>query len=174
MKRLSKKHITLIALSIVLVLTATVSVIYLNGDKIKAESSTTTEEITESAAETTTETTTESTTESTTVITTTQKPETTIKKSGTTTKKPTQVTTEKHTESGTVVYIVNGEKVYYPEWMAPPLSDEELEKDLTCPKCHKREGDGRNGTCVYFLKDMNCPECGKFVPAFTCHTCGEN
>ena len=28
------------------------------------------------------------------------------------------------------------------------------------------------GGCTRWIIDINCPECGKFVPANTCHTCG--
>ena len=29
------------------------------------------------------------------------------------------------------------------------------------------------GSCTRWIIDVNCPECGKFVPAYTCHTCGK-
>ena len=44
--------------------------------------------------------------------------------------------------------------------------------DPNCNHCGKKMGDGRNGTCVRWLSgDINCPNCGEFVPGNTCHTC---
>jgi hypothetical protein len=40
-----------------------------------------------------------------------------------------------------------------------------------CQTCHKKCGDGANGTCVHFIKACNCPNCGEYVEARTCHTC---
>ena len=41
-----------------------------------------------------------------------------------------------------------------------------------CQTCGKKCGDGRNGTCVQFVIDCNCPNCGEQVKAWTCHYCG--
>lgn len=40
-----------------------------------------------------------------------------------------------------------------------------------CQDCGKKLGDGRNGTCVQFVVADNCPNCGEYVEAWTCHTC---
>ena len=40
-----------------------------------------------------------------------------------------------------------------------------------CQTCHKPCGDGRNGTCVQFVIDCTCPNCGEQVKAWTCHYC---
>jgi len=40
-----------------------------------------------------------------------------------------------------------------------------------CQVCGKRNGDGTNGTCVQFVNDTYCPNCGHFAKANTCHTC---
>ena len=40
-----------------------------------------------------------------------------------------------------------------------------------CQTCHKLCGDGRNGTCVQFVLDCTCPNCGEQVKAWTCHYC---
>ena len=42
----------------------------------------------------------------------------------------------------------------------------------TCQDCGKKTGDGSNGTCAQFVNADNCPNCGKHVPSWTCHTCG--
>ncbi len=43
--------------------------------------------------------------------------------------------------------------------------------DNCCQTCGKLLGDGTNGTCCQFLRDKECPRCGEFVTAWTCHTC---
>ena len=40
-----------------------------------------------------------------------------------------------------------------------------------CQICHKKNGDGSNGTCVQFVNACYCPNCGEYVEANTCHTC---
>ena len=40
-----------------------------------------------------------------------------------------------------------------------------------CQTCGKKNGDGSNSTCVQFVNACNCPNCGKYVAANTCHTC---
>ncbi len=40
-----------------------------------------------------------------------------------------------------------------------------------CQTCGKKCGDGRNGTCVQFVLDCACPNCGKQVKAWTYHYC---
>ena len=41
-----------------------------------------------------------------------------------------------------------------------------------CQACGKKCGDGRNGTCVQFVINCTCPNCGEQVKAWTCHYCG--
>ena len=40
-----------------------------------------------------------------------------------------------------------------------------------CQKCGKPCGDGTNGTCAEFNVDIDCPNCGEHVNAWTCHSC---
>lgn len=40
-----------------------------------------------------------------------------------------------------------------------------------CQKCGKKTGDGSGGTCVEFINASNCPLCGEYVEARSCHTC---
>ena len=40
-----------------------------------------------------------------------------------------------------------------------------------CQTCGKKCGDGRNDTCVQFIIDCTCPNCGEQVKAWTCHYC---
>lgn len=40
-----------------------------------------------------------------------------------------------------------------------------------CQTCGKKCGDGSNGTCVQFVNACECPNCGKYVDSWTCHTC---
>ncbi len=42
-----------------------------------------------------------------------------------------------------------------------------------CQHCHKPCGDGTHGTCVRFVNACYCPICGKWVDAWTCHSCEE-
>lgn len=41
-----------------------------------------------------------------------------------------------------------------------------------CQTCGKKCGDGSHGTCVQFVTACDCPNCGKHVDAWTCHSCG--
>lgn len=41
-----------------------------------------------------------------------------------------------------------------------------------CQTCGRKCGDGSNDTCVQFVTACNCPNCGKYVEARTCHSCG--
>lgn len=52
-----------------------------------------------------------------------------------------------------------------------PKYDAKKDPVLYCQICGKTNGDGSNGTCVQFVNDANCPNCGQFVKANTCHTC---
>ena len=52
-----------------------------------------------------------------------------------------------------------------------PKYDEKKDPLKYCQDCGKKPGDGRNGTCVQFIQAANCPNCGEFVEARTCHTC---
>lgn len=40
-----------------------------------------------------------------------------------------------------------------------------------CQECGKKTGNGQNGTCVQFIQDDYCPNCGEFVKANICHSC---
>ena len=40
-----------------------------------------------------------------------------------------------------------------------------------CDECGKEQGDGTDGTCMRWMKDKTCPNCGTEVPKHTCHTC---
>ncbi len=42
-----------------------------------------------------------------------------------------------------------------------------------CQDCGRKCGDGQHGTGVQFVKACDCPNCGKHVESWTCHTCGE-
>lgn len=66
------------------------------------------------------------------------------------------------------------------EWGNPSLDvtlcpkyDERKDPIKYCQYSGKRTGDGTNGTCVRFVNDTHCPNCGKFVKANTCHTCDD-
>ena len=52
-----------------------------------------------------------------------------------------------------------------------PQYDVHLDPVYYCQHCHKPCGDGTNGTCVRFVHACHCPICGKWVEAFTCHSC---
>ena len=52
-----------------------------------------------------------------------------------------------------------------------PVDDE----PTRCSDCGKVLGDGTNGTCLrYLMNGHDCPNCGKYVPAQTCHSCDED
>ncbi len=40
-----------------------------------------------------------------------------------------------------------------------------------CQVCGKSTGDGTGGTCVFFVVDTKCPNCGEDVEAWECHSC---
>ena len=40
-----------------------------------------------------------------------------------------------------------------------------------CQTCGKKCGDGRGSTCVQFVESCECPNCGKHVDSWTCHSC---
>ncbi len=40
-----------------------------------------------------------------------------------------------------------------------------------CQDCGRKCGDGSGGTCVQYVNACNCPNCGKHVDAWTCHSC---
>jgi len=40
-----------------------------------------------------------------------------------------------------------------------------------CQTCGRPTGDGTNGTCVHFIQECDCPNCGKHVGSRECHTC---
>lgn len=61
-------------------------------------------------------------------------------------------------------------------WYNPrvcPKYDVHKDPLFYCQVCGKKTGDGTNGTCVQFVHDTICPNCGEFVKANTCHTCPE-
>lgn len=49
----------------------------------------------------------------------------------------------------------------------------DIKKDAVyyCQTCGKKCGDGKSGTCVQFVNACNCPNCGKYVESWTCHSC---
>jgi len=62
-----------------------------------------------------------------------------------------------------------GNAGYFPKLC--PKYDTNKDPVYYCQTCGKKTGDGKNGTCVQFVNDCYCPNCGKFVKARTCHTC---
>ena len=40
-----------------------------------------------------------------------------------------------------------------------------------CSVCGKPTGDGTNGTCVHYIQECDCPNCGKHVGSRECHSC---
>lgn len=62
-----------------------------------------------------------------------------------------------------------GNAGYFPKLC--PKYDIKKDPVYYCQTCGRKTGDGKNGTCVQFVNDCNCPNCGKFVKARTCHTC---
>ncbi|OJU18288.1 MAG: hypothetical protein BGN88_00910 [Clostridiales bacterium 43-6] len=62
-----------------------------------------------------------------------------------------------------------GNAGYFPKLC--PKYDIKKDPVYYCQECGKKTGDGSKGTCVRFVKDCNCPNCGVFVKAGTCHTC---
>lgn len=52
-----------------------------------------------------------------------------------------------------------------------PKYDVHKDPVFYCQECGKKCGDGANGTCVQFVNACNCPNCGEWVEAWTCHTC---
>ena len=52
-----------------------------------------------------------------------------------------------------------------------PEYDKRKDPVYTCQDCGKPTGDGTNGTCARFVNAANCPNCGEYVPAWTCHFC---
>lgn len=42
---------------------------------------------------------------------------------------------------------------------------------ITCTHCDKKKGDGTNDTCVRYLEDTVCDNCGDEVLLLECHTC---
>ena len=63
-----------------------------------------------------------------------------------------------------------GNAGYFPQL----CSKYDVKKDpaVYCQECGRKCGDGSGGTCVQFVNADNCPNCGKHVEAWTCHTCG--
>ena len=60
------------------------------------------------------------------------------------------------------------------EWVQLSYPTEKEEITDKCVHCGKTRGDGTNNTCLrYSLTggDILCPNCGKSIPAKTCHTC---
>lgn len=53
-----------------------------------------------------------------------------------------------------------------------PKYDVHLDPVYYCQVCHKPCGDGAGGSCVRFVNACHCPLCGKWVEAWTCHSCG--
>ena len=60
------------------------------------------------------------------------------------------------------------------EWVLYEYPTEYEEYDDKCSYCGRVSGDGTHGTCIRYSlidEDMKCPNCGKTIPAKTCHTC---
>ncbi len=60
------------------------------------------------------------------------------------------------------------------QWVLLEEPTEKSEYDGKCEYCGRVSGDGTNGTCVRYSlinEDMSCPNCGKTIPAGTCHSC---
>ena len=141
--------------------------LYIALSSIETKTNTPTEVITKSTEEIT-ETTTESTTQ--TVETTTKKASsTTIKASETTTKYVPKETTTKKAETTTKPVVTTASNSTTVGEITP--TPEQLENHKYCGDCGKVRGYGDNGTCAKFTYDMNCPKCGAFCNAHTCHTC---
>jgi len=51
-----------------------------------------------------------------------------------------------------------------------PEYDKKKDPIYYCQVCGKPSGVGSNGTCVNFTVDTECPDCGEFVKARTCHS----
>lgn len=61
------------------------------------------------------------------------------------------------------------------EWVQLPYPVEKEEITDKCVHCGKIRGDGTDNTCLRYSLldgDILCPNCGKNIPAKTCHTCG--
>lgn len=52
-----------------------------------------------------------------------------------------------------------------------PKYDVHKDPVFYCQECGKPCGDGKNGTCVQFVEACYCPNCGKWVEAWICHSC---
>ena len=48
------------------------------------------------------------------------------------------------------------------------LEDDPL---LVCTHCDKEKGNGKNDTCVRYLEDTTCENCGEEVLLLECHSC---
>lgn len=51
-----------------------------------------------------------------------------------------------------------------------PQYNKKNDSKYYCQVCGKPSGVGSNGTCVNFTVDTECPDCGEFVKARTCHS----
>ena len=185
MKKVTKKQVAIITMSIVFILIAVVSVTFIDKNKTEMKidnESTTVEKTTESTTRVGVEESTASTTESTTVKAeieaTTKKVSTT--KAETTTKKVTttkaETTTKKNTEgtfNGHKPYEVftdaNGVRVYYNEngrlcnaesLTAKPNYDYD---NSYCHKCGSKD-------CIRAMSSYHCAVCDKDIPALECHS----
>lgn len=52
-----------------------------------------------------------------------------------------------------------------------PSYDIHLDPVYYCQECGKPCGDGTGGSCVQFVNDCVCPNCGEPVSSWTCHSC---
>lgn len=64
-----------------------------------------------------------------------------------------------------------GNAGYYPSLC--PEYDVRKDESVYCQVCGKPCGDGSKDTCARYNIDIHCPLCGKWVPAWTCHSCEE-
>ena len=52
-----------------------------------------------------------------------------------------------------------------------PKYDEKKDPVYYCHKCGKPTGDGTNGTCATYVEACECPNCGKHIDGWSCHSC---
>lgn len=85
-----------------------------------------------------------------------------------------------YVKSGAVMagttYTANGDGTYTTT-RGQTMSDNRVTnvfRNFWCKTCGARKGNGTHGTCVRYLHDDECDECGAAVEGMKCHTCEEN
>lgn len=75
------------------------------------------------------------------------------------------------------VFSANGDGTYTTNFESRPIFSPQQVYDsyisTWCSHCGKRSGDGTNDTCIRYLRDTNCSQCGEFCKMLECHTCVE-